>query len=272
MASPVASVDFGQGVNNAWDDVARFVPKFLIFLVILLISWLVAKALAKVVDLALERIGFDRAVERGGVARAMARSKYDPSDIVAKLVFYAVMLIGLSMAFGVFGPNPVSAYLAAIVAFIPRAIVAIIIVVVTAFLARMAYDVIAGALGGLSYGKGLATVASAAIWFFGIIAALTTIGIATAVTMPVEIALLAALAGIAIVGVGGGLVRPMQARWERWLSGVERETPNLRTQWRARSALPAYPDGRPAQVDDETGDPATGVTPAPDGSYEQRRI
>lgn len=257
MSSTTASIDFGQGVSNAWDDVARFVPKFLIFLVILLITWLVAKALAKVVDVVLERVGFDRAVERGGVARAMARSKYDASDIVAKLVFYAVMLIGLSMAFGVFGPNPVSAYLSAIVGFIPRAIVAIVIIVVTAFLARMAYDVIAGALGGLSYGKGLATVASAAIWFFGIIAALSTIGIATAVTLPLEIALLAALAGIAIVGVGGGLVRPMQARWEQWLSGVERETANVRTEWRARNAAQAYPDGASAPADTMTTPMAT---------------
>jgi hypothetical protein len=168
------------------------------------------------------------------------------------------MLIGLSMAFGVFGPNPVSAYLASIVAFIPRAIVAIVIVVIAAFLARMAYDVIAGALGGLSYGKALAGVASAAIWFFGIIAALSTIGIATAVTMPIEIALLAALAGIAIVGVGGGLVRPMQARWERWLGGIERETVNVRSQWRERSTAPAYPNGdTPATTTTYVESPAT---------------
>jgi hypothetical protein len=34
-------------------------------------------------------------------------------------------------------------------------------------------------------------------------------------------AVLAALVGIAVVGVGGGLIRPMQARWERLLDGPE---------------------------------------------------
>lgn len=239
MATPLA-IDFGRGVNSAWDDVARFVPKFLVFLVILLVAWIIAKALAKVVGMLLERVGFDRAVERGGVARALERSKYDASDIVAKLVFYAIMLIGLSVAFGVFGNNPVSAYLASIVAFIPRAIVAIVIIVVTAFLARMAHDVISGGLGGLSYGRVLAAIASAAIWFFGIVAALNEIGVATSVTMPLEIAILAALAGIAIVGVGGGLVRPMQTRWERWLKGAERESGSIREQWQM-SRAGAYP-------------------------------
>jgi hypothetical protein len=252
--APVAAIDFGHGLNNAWDNIAAFVPKFLVFLVILLVAWLVAKALAKVVDVVLERVGFDRAVERGGVARALSRSKYDPSDIVAKLVFYAILLIGLSVAFGVFGPNPVSAYLAAVVGFIPRAIVAIVIVVVTAFLARMAYDLIAGGLGGLSYGRMLASIASVAIWFFGIVAALNEIGVATAVTMPIEIAVLAALAGIAVVGVGGGLVRPMQTRWERWLKGVERESGNIRSTWQeSRGAYPQEPtDGYRAGVDVDT--------------------
>ena len=46
-------------------------------------------------------------MERGGIARAMANTKYDPSDIVAKVIYYALMLIVLQMAFGVFGPNPV---------------------------------------------------------------------------------------------------------------------------------------------------------------------
>src|SRR3954471_18435417 len=74
MAAPAAAIDFGHGLNGAWDNIAAFVPKFLVFLVILLIAWLVAKALAKLVDVVLERVGFDRAVERGGVARAMERT------------------------------------------------------------------------------------------------------------------------------------------------------------------------------------------------------
>src|SRR5262249_30308005 len=39
------------------------------------------------------------------------------------------------------------------------------------------------------------------------------------------IAVLATIAGVLIVGVGGGLVRPMQQRWEGWLGRMEQEAP-----------------------------------------------
>ncbi|SFB18970.1 Conserved TM helix [Amycolatopsis marina] len=224
----LAQVDFGQGVSDAWSAVASFVPKFLAFLVILLIGWLIAKALAKVVDKVLERVGFDRVVERGGIKKALAKSKFDASDIIAKLVYYAVLLITLQLAFGVWGPNPVSNLLTAIVAWLPQAAVAIIIVVIAGAIARAVKDMVNGALGGLSYGGVLATVASVFIWGLGIIAALNQIGVATTVTTPVLITVLATIGGVLVVGAGGGLIRPMQQRWERWLGKAESEAPALK--------------------------------------------
>ena len=86
--------------------VFTFVPKLLLFLVVFLIGYLIARALRKGVDAVLKRVGFDRAVERGGVGRALASSKYDASNLVATVVYYAVILITLQLAFGAFGPNP----------------------------------------------------------------------------------------------------------------------------------------------------------------------
>jgi hypothetical protein len=63
----------------------------------------------------------------------------------------------------------------------------------------------------------------------GVIAALNQIGVATTVTAPVLIAVLATVGGVIVVGVGGGMVRPMQQRWERWLNRAEEEFPNART-------------------------------------------
>ncbi len=238
VMADLAAVDFGQGISNAWSTIATFVPKLLAFLVILFIGWLIAKALAKVVDKLLERVGFDRVVERGGIDRMMSRSKYDASDIIAKLVYYAVLLIALQMAFGVFGDNPVSTMLSGIVAFLPRAVVAIVIIVVAGAVARAVRDLVRGALGGLSYGNLTGTLASVFIWGLGIIAALNQIGVATTVTMPVLITVLATLGGIAIVGVGGGLIRPMQQRWEGWLGRAEAELPQ------AKAAAEAYQRGK----------------------------
>jgi hypothetical protein len=226
--------------DNAWTDALRsallFVPTLLLFLAILLVGWLVAWLLAKAVTKVLGRIGFDRWVERGGIKTALARSKYDATGIVAKLVYYAVLLFALQLAFGIWGPNPVSALIGGIVAWLPRAFIAIVIVVVAAAIASGVRDVVSGALGGLAYGRLLGAVAYWFIIGLGVIAALNQIGVATTVTLPVLIAVLAAVAGILIVGVGGGLVRPMQQRWEGWLNRAGEESAVIAEKARAYSA------------------------------------
>lgn len=242
MSQPLA-VDFGQGVEDAWVTVAEFVPKFLVFLVILIVGYVVARALQKATDAVLERVGFDQAVERGGVRKALARSKYDASDLVAKLVYYAVVLFTLVTAFGIFGPNPISDLLNGVVAFLPKLVVAIIIVVVVSAIASAVKDIISNTLGGLSYGRTLANIASFFILGLGIIAALTQIGIAVTVTSSLLIAVLATLSGILIVGVGGGLIRPMQQRWESYLSTAEQETSTIRQQVQANR--PSTPGAAP---------------------------
>jgi hypothetical protein len=78
----------------------------------------------------LERVGFDRAVERGGIKRILDRMEHDASDIVSSIVFWAVFLIVLQMAFGTFGPNPVSDLIAGIIAYLPKVFAAILIVVI----------------------------------------------------------------------------------------------------------------------------------------------
>jgi hypothetical protein len=91
---------------------------------------------------------------------------------------------------------------------------------------------IQGTLGGLSYGKVLANIASIFILFLGVTAALNQVGIADTVTTPILIAVLAIIAGVIIVGAGWGLIKPMQARWESWLHTAEAEAPNVQQQVR----------------------------------------
>jgi hypothetical protein len=228
--------NFGDAVGDAFRSVMLFLPKAVAFIAILIVGWLIAKAVLKIVDKVLERVHFDRAVERGGIKTALARSKYDASDIVAKLAYYAVLLVTLQLAFGIWGPNPISDLIAGVVAWLPRAFVAIVIVVVAAAIARAVKDIISSALGGLSYGRVLANIASVFILGLGVIAALNQIGVATTVTTPVLIAVLATVGGILIVGVGGGLVRPMQSRWENWLARAEEESRTIATHARAYQA------------------------------------
>lgn len=219
-----------DALENGLSTVATFVPRLLLFIVILIIGFIVAKVLAKAVNAILERVGFDRAIERGGIAKAMEKSTYDPSDILAKIVYYAVLLFTLQLAFSAFGPNPISELLTGIIAFLPKVFVAIVIVVIAAAIAAGVKSLIEGTLGGLSYGRVLANIAAVFILGLGIIAALNQVGIATTVTTPVLVAVLATIAGILIVGVGGGLIKPMQTRWEGYLTKAEAEAPRIKAQ------------------------------------------
>ena len=217
-------------LQNGLASVIDFVPKALLFLLILIVGLIVAKLISKALEKLLEKVGFDRVVERGGVKKALSASKLDASDIIAKILYYTLVLFVLQFAFGVFGPNPVSDLLAGIIGFLPRIIVAIIIGVIAAAIAAAVKSLIQNALGGLSYGKVLANIASIFILFLGVTAALNQIGVATTVTTPVLIAILATIAGVIVVGAGGGLIKPMQARWEAFLSTAEAEAPKIQQQ------------------------------------------
>jgi Conserved TM helix len=227
-------------LRDMWGSVLAIAPKLVLFLIILIVGWIVAKLIAKAVDKILERVGFDRAVERGGMRRALERSSYDASTIVSKIVYYGLLLIVLNFAFGVFGPNPVSELIAGVIAFLPRLFVALIIVVVAAAIAAAVRDIVSNALSGFSYGRALGTLASVFILGLGIIAALNQVGIALTVTLPVLVAVLATIGGILVVGVGGGLIKPMQARWENYLTTAEREGRSIRER---RSGADAAPTG-----------------------------
>jgi hypothetical protein len=217
-------VNFGQGFQNLINTVAHAIPKILVFLLILIVGYIVARVLMKIIEAVLERLHFDRFAERGMVGQALSRGHYTASRLVAKIAYYAVLLIVLQMGFGVFGPNPISSLLNGIVAWLPKAAVAIILVVVASAIAKVVKDLVGTALAGLSYGRFVASAASVLILALGVIAALNQVGIATAVTTPFLIAVLGTAGLILAIGVGGGLIRPMQDRWERILGAAERET------------------------------------------------
>jgi hypothetical protein len=230
----LAQTNVGDSFQEMLSTVINFIPQALAFLAILIIGWFIAKAVAKIVDKVLTKVGFDRAVERGGVGRAMERTEYDPSTIVAKIVFWMLFLFVLQLAFGIFGPNPISAMIFGVIAFLPRLIVAIIIVVVAAAIASGVRDIIAGSLGGLSYGRTLANVAAGIILVIGVFAALNQVQIAPAIVTGLFYAMLAIVAGSAIIAIGGGGIAPMRKQWEKAIDKMEDEAPRFRRAARSR--------------------------------------
>jgi hypothetical protein len=220
--------EFSNGLGDAWASVATFLPKIVGFLLILVIGYFIAKALGKVVDKVLERVGFDKAVERGGVGKALQKSRYDASSLLGKIVFYALMLFVLQLAFGVFGPNPISELIHGAIAYLPNVFAAVLIIVIGAAIAAAVKDIVEAALGSLSYGHGLALGASGAILVIAVFAALDQLEIAPTIVNSLFIALLAVIVGSAIVAVGGGGIRTMSRYWERASQRAEMETSNIR--------------------------------------------
>jgi hypothetical protein len=226
-----------------WRSMLVFLPKALAFAAVLVIGYVIARLLRALVAKGLARAGLDKAVERGAVGRVLRNGQVSASGLGAKIVFYAVLLVTLQLAFGVWGPNPVSDVLTALISWLPRAFVAVVIVVVAAAIAGAAHDLIVSALGGLPYGKVLARAVAIVIVALGVIAALDQVEIATSVTQPLLIAVLATVAGVVIVGVGGGLIRPMQKRWEGWLEKATAETEAIREHARAYAERQEAPAG-----------------------------
>jgi hypothetical protein len=221
-------VDLTRGVEQAWTSFMTFLPKFLLAIIILVVGYFVAKLVCRLLDNLLKRVHFDRLVERGGVKRVLSRTKYDASSLLSRLVFYAVMLFVLEFAFGIFGPNPISAMLTSVIAFLPNLIAAILIIIVASAIGAAVKDILQATLAGLGYGRMVANLAAALIIATGIFAALNQINIAPAIVNGLFYAMLAIIAGTTIIAVGGGGIVPMRSQWEKALARFEREAPAIR--------------------------------------------
>lgn len=253
MSQPLAAVDFGGAVTDGFRTITTFVPKLIGALLILLIGYFIAKAVAKILDKVLERVHFNEAVEKGPVAQALSRSQYDASDILSKLVFYAIFIPFLSAAVSALDIAALEQPLADFIRLIPKIIVAVVLVVIGGVVAGAVKRLVENALGGLSYGRFLADGLGVLVLLGFVKAALDEVGIATNVTGPLLYALLATVAGILIVGVGGGLIKPMQSRLEDALTKASTEASNARQQVASghsepTTTLPTTGSARPGSV------------------------
>jgi uncharacterized membrane protein YbaN (DUF454 family) len=226
----------GQGIRDGLRTAGAFLPKLVAFLLILLATWIVANIVARIVTRLLRRVGVDNLVAKNDYGRQVVqKSKGGVAGLLGTVAKVAVWLVGLSLAFRAVGDNPVTAYVAAVVAFIPHIIAAVAIIVVALWLASAVRNVLRSVLGGLSYGDAVATFAGAFIVVFGVLAALSQLNVAPAIVNAIAFAALFAIAGIAVVGVGGGLIRPMSERWTRVLDKVDEDAPTVRATAQARA-------------------------------------
>jgi hypothetical protein len=253
---------FRAGLGEAWATIATFVPKLVAFLLILVVGWFIAKVIARILDRILERIGFDRWVERGSIKKALERSRFDASDLLSKILYYVIFLFVLQLAFGVFGPNPISELIAGVIEYLPKVFAAIVIVVIGSAIAAAVKEIVEASLGGLDYGRTLAIGASTAILVVAIFAALDQLEIAPAIVQGLFFAILAIVVGSAVVAIGGGGIPTMRRYWERAANRAEEESTAIKQEAQgSKERVKGRAEERAAQARSEGSGGAGGAQP-----------
>lgn len=174
------AIDWSQGIEDAWSDLAKFAPKVIAALVVLVVGWFVARLIRKVIERVLAKIRFDQYVDKAGIGAPIERAGYpDSGKLLAKLLYYGIMLIVLQMAVGVFGDSAVNEAFDGLIAFIPRLFIALIIVVITGAIANTVRSLVGAAVSHLDAGPLLAKAAFVAIWVIGGFAAFDQLDVAS---------------------------------------------------------------------------------------------
>jgi hypothetical protein len=221
-----------QSVVNAFSQalslIFTFIPKLIGFLILLLIGWLIATALKKVILLVLGKIGVDRLGERIGLSRLgdQMGMKIEISTILAQIVYWFVFLIFLVPATDALGLSAVTGILNTLIAFIPNVFVAIIVLFIGVLAANFVADLILRVTGKSRVGNPVifANIARYAILGFVAIVALEQLQIAPALLNILFTAVIgsAAVAFALAFGLGGqDAARRFLARGENSLIGTQ---------------------------------------------------
>src|ERR687893_58877 len=192
-----------QPLQDALSAFFSYLPQRIGAIVILIVGYVVARALQAIVGRVLQGIGFDRWMERGGIKQFFDRAETNqtPVSILGALVFWFVFIIAITMAADALGIPQVSAVLTQLIAYIPSIIAAILILILAALLANFISGIVRGATGS----DILSSIARYAIIVYAAFAALTQLGIAVQLTANTFLIVLGAVALAAALafGIGG---------------------------------------------------------------------
>jgi len=117
-----------QAVQELARGFARFLPRFVVLVIIAFVGWVIAYLLKQLARSILRLIKFDRLSENAGTSQLLAKAALPPSsEIVSRLVFWMAwlgfVLLGISVL-GIFGMQE---QIARFFLFLPRLFVAMLI-------------------------------------------------------------------------------------------------------------------------------------------------
>lgn len=169
-------------------ELGRFLPKLGLAVIVLLVGWMVAKMLHAAVLRGLKYANFNNLSSKAGIDKFLKQGgvKKNTSQILALLIYWLVILATLLIASEVVELTVVSDLFSRITQFIPKVIVAVLILAIGFYFARVISDVI------IAYGKNvgmkdveiIGRIAQYAIMAFVIIISLGQMDIGNAILVP----------------------------------------------------------------------------------------
>lgn len=145
---------------KAFGDIVDILPHVVAMLVVIVVGYVVARSLDKFTVALVESLGLQAAAERSGLANSMKHAGITRSvpSIIGQIVFWLTMCVVLAAAFNILGLGAVSAAMEQIVAYIPKLLVATVVVVVGLLIAGFLRGVVATSADrvGIAYAQTLA--------------------------------------------------------------------------------------------------------------------
>jgi small-conductance mechanosensitive channel len=213
MPTTTAISDWGMATWTAFTaGMAGFLtwlPNMVGALLILLIGWGIAALLYTLTDKVLDAVRFDALMHRAHIDDAISRSgvRIDPSNLIATLVKWAVLLVAFMMAAEQLGLTQVSVGISAILGYIPNVIAAVVILTLGLLLANFVSRLVRGAASsaGVRATEMLSDLSYWAIVVFATLGAIGQLNIAPALVQTLYTAVIAAVALAASLAFGLGL-------------------------------------------------------------------
>ena len=194
----------GDSVEQGFDAFFAWLPQLLGALVILLIGYILAKIIGGIVGKALHRAGLDRSLAQGQAGRWVSKVTSSPSRLVGRIAFWAIFIGTISLAVTTLGIDALQSFVAAIYAYLPNVIAAVLIFLVASALAAGIAALVTRLMGDTPTGKVVATVAPGLVMAIAVFMILDQLEIAPQIVTITYAALMGAFALAAALAFGLG--------------------------------------------------------------------
>ncbi len=208
-----SAIEVSNSIQQGLNTFFNFLPRLIGFLLILLIGYVIAKVVKKAVAALLNKIGLDKQTHTGAVGDYVDRvnPNFSPANLIGAIAFWFIFLGAISIAVSQLGIPALENFVAAIVAYLPNVVAAIIIFVVAGLIAAAVGGLVARTMGDTPTGKIVGTVVPVLVMGIATFMILQQLQIAPAIVQITYTALLGATAlALALAfGLGG---RPVAER------------------------------------------------------------